>query len=65
MVEDRDGVHIRVLGENQAGKHVSYTYDDFGTFVEEVLDRYGLHRDEPITGEEHLQNIYNILIGKQ
>ena len=56
---------IRVLGEDQAGKSLSRGFYDFNEFVEEVLDRNGEHRDDPITGEEHLQNIYNILIGKE
>lgn len=59
------GTRIRVLGENQAGKELSYAFNDFNDFVEEVLNRNGEHRDDHITGEEHLQNIYNILIGKQ
>ena len=65
MVEDRGGTHIRVLGINQTGKSASRAFDDFDVFVEDVLDRYGEHGDDPITGEEHLQNIYDILIGKQ
>ena len=59
------GTRIRVLGINQTGKSVSRAFDDFDVFVEDVLDRYGEHGDDPITGKEHLQNIYDILIGKQ
>lgn len=62
MVEDRGGTHIRVLGIDQTGKSVSRAFYDFDTFVEDVLDRYGEHGDDPTTGEEHLQNIYDILI---
>lgn len=58
------GTRIRVLGEDQAGNSLSYAFNDFDVFVEEVLDRNGEHHDDPITGEEHLENIYNILIGK-
>lgn len=66
MVENprQYGTRIRVLGEDQAGDSLSYAFNDFDNFVEEVLDRNGEHHDDPISGEEHLQNIYNILIGK-
>lgn len=64
IVEDKNGINITAVGENQAGKGLSYTFDDFDDFVEEVLNRNGEHQDDPISGEEHLQNIYNILIGK-
>jgi hypothetical protein len=65
LVEDSGGTHIRVIGENQAGKILSRAFDDFDVFVEDVLDRYGEHRDDTTTGEEHLQNIYDILIKNQ
>lgn len=64
MVEDRGGTHIRVLGMDQAGRSLSRALNNFDEFIE-VLDRYGNHNDDPTPGEEHLQNIYNILIGKQ
>lgn len=65
MADDVRGTkRIMVLGSNQAGKLLSRGYYDFNKFVEEVLDRNGEHHDDPITGEEHLENIYNILIGK-
>lgn len=57
------GTRIRVLGEDQAHKSVSRALNNFDEFIE-VLDRYGEHGDDPTTGEEHLQNIYDILIGK-
>lgn len=65
MVDHIDGRHIVVLGDNQAGDSENRIFDDFDVFVEEVLNRNGDHTDDPITGEEHLRNIYNILIGKQ
>ena len=40
-------------------------YNNFDDFITVVLDRYGEHHDDPITGEEHLKTIYNILIGKK
>lgn len=65
MADDVRGTkRIRALGTDQAGKGLSCGYYDFNKFVEEVLDRNGEHRDDPTTGEEHLENIYNILIGK-
>lgn len=62
MVYNIDGRHIIVLGDNQVGESVNRVFDDFDVFVEEVLNRFGEHHDDPITGTEHLQNIYNILI---
>jgi nucleoside diphosphate kinase len=64
LVEDNGGTHIRVIGENQAGKILNYAFNNFNEFIE-LLDRYGEHRDDPTTGEEHLQNIYDILIKNQ
>lgn len=64
MADDVRGTkRIRALGSNQAGKLLGRGFYDFNKFVEEVLDRNGEHRDDPTTGEEHLQNIYNILTG--
>ena len=65
LVEDNGGTHIRVIGENQAGKHLNYAFNNFDDFIEEVLDRHGEHHDDPTTGVEHLQNIYDILIRNQ
>lgn len=55
------GTRIRVLGEDQTHKSVSRALNNFDEFIE-LLDRYGEHGDDPTTGEEHLQNIYDILI---
>ena len=60
-----DERRILVRGENQEYKTSIWVFDDFDDFVEDVLNRFGEHRDDPTTGEEHLQNIYNILIKKQ
>lgn len=65
LVKDKDGITIEVIGEDERGIDLSYVFDDFDDFVKYVLDRDGDRRIDPITGEEHLQNIYNILIGKQ
>lgn len=62
LVENIDGRRIVVLGYDQVGSSVNRAFDDFDDFVEEVLNRFGEHHDDPITGEEHFQNIYNILI---
>lgn len=62
LVENIDGRRIVVLGYDQVGDSVNRAFDDFDDFVEEVLNRFGEHHDDPITGEEHFQNIYNILI---
>lgn len=62
MVYNVDGRRIIVLGDNQVGESVNRVFDDFDVFVEEVLNRFGEHHDDPITGVEHLKNIYNILV---
>ena len=64
-VDNIDGRYIMVRGENQVYKTSIRTFDEFGDFIEEVLNRNGEHDDDPITGVEHLENIYNIMIGKQ
>jgi hypothetical protein len=62
MVDHIDGRHIVVLGANQVGDSENRVFEEFDDFVEQVLNRFGEHHDDPITGEEHLKNIYNILI---
>ena len=65
MVDNRDNRCIIVRGDNQVGVSVIRVFHNFDDFITVVLDRFGEHHDDPITGEEHLENIYNIMIGKQ
>jgi nucleoside diphosphate kinase len=59
------GKRIIVLGKNQVGKTSGRSFTNFDDFIEAVLDRYGEHHDDPITGQEHLERIYNILIDNE
>ena len=65
MVDNIDNRCIIVRGDNQVGVSVIRVFHNFDDFITVVLDRFGEHHDDPITGEEHLENIYNIMIGKQ
>lgn len=62
MVDNIDDRCIIVRGDNQVGESVIRVFHNFDDFITVVLDRFGEHHDDPITGEEHLRNIYNILV---
>jgi hypothetical protein len=62
MVQDKRIGRIRTFGEYKKNKMIGHAFNDFDDFIEKLLDRNGEHNDDPTTGEEHLQNIYDILI---
>lgn len=56
---------VEVLGEDWHGSTLSCKFTDFNQFVKGFLSRWYGKKSDPVAGEKHLQNIYNILIRNQ
>jgi hypothetical protein len=56
---------VEVLGEDWRGSTLSCKFTDFNQFVKGFLSGWYGKKSDPVAGEKHLQNIYNILIRNQ